>query len=72
MKKILLAILFGLDILTVQSQESPAQQAGMDSIMRNNGRIYVVVAVMLVILAGLIAYMVRTDRKISRVEKETS
>jgi Ca2+/Na+ antiporter len=72
MKKILLSILFGLDILTVQSQESPAQQAGMDSIMRNNGRIYVVVAVMLVILVGLIAYMVRTDRKISRVEKETS
>ena len=39
--------------------------------MRSNGRIYVVVAVMLTILAGLIIYLVRLDRKITRLEKET-
>jgi len=39
--------------------------------MRSNGRIYVVVAVMLTILIGLILYLVRLDRKISKVEKET-
>jgi hypothetical protein len=38
-------------------------------LMRSNGRIYVVVAVMLTILAGLILYLVRIDRKISRIEK---
>ena len=38
--------------------------------MRSNGRIYVVVAVMLTILLGLILYLVRLDRKISRLEKE--
>jgi uncharacterized membrane protein len=38
--------------------------------MRSNGRSYVVVAVMLTILAGLILYVVRLDRKITRMEKE--
>lgn len=38
--------------------------------MRSNGRIYVVIAVMLTILLGLILYLVRLDRKISRLEKE--
>lgn len=38
--------------------------------MRSSGRIYVVVAVMLTILAGLIIYLVRLDRRISRLEKE--
>lgn len=38
-------------------------------LMRSNGRIYVVVAVILVILLGLILYLVRLDRKISKLEK---
>ena len=42
----------------------------MADTMRSNGRIYVVVAVMLTILIGLIIYMVRLDRKMTRVEKE--
>ena len=42
----------------------------MADLMRSNGRIYVVVAVILTILAGLILYLVRLDRKISKLEKE--
>ena len=38
-------------------------------LMRDNGRIYVVVAVMVTILLGLIFYVIRLDRKISRMEK---
>jgi CcmD family protein len=38
--------------------------------MRNNGKIYVVVAVIVIILTGLIAYLVRLDRKITKLEKE--
>lgn len=38
--------------------------------MRSNGKIYVVVAVMLIILFGLLAYLFRLDRRISRLEKE--
>lgn len=44
--------------------------AEMADLMRSNGKIYVVIAVMLTILLGLILYLVRIDRKITRLEKE--
>ena len=37
--------------------------------MRSNGKIYVVVLVVLIILIGLILYLIRIDRRISRMEK---
>ncbi|MCF8214294.1 MAG: CcmD family protein, partial [Chitinophagaceae bacterium] len=39
--------------------------------MRSNGKIYVVVAVVLTILLGLVAYLIHLDRKISKLEKES-
>jgi hypothetical protein len=39
--------------------------------MRSNGKIYVVVAVLLTILLGLIAYVIRIDKKVSRLEKDS-
>jgi len=36
---------------------------------RSDGRIYVVIAVMLTILIGLLLYLVRLDKKISKMEK---
>jgi len=39
--------------------------------MRSNGKIYVVVGVVLIILLGLLLYVARLDRKITRLEKET-
>jgi CcmD family protein len=38
--------------------------------LRANGKIYVVVLVLVTILAGVLFYVVRLDRKISRLEKE--
>lgn len=46
------------------------EKTEMADTMRSNGRIYVVVAVVITILAGLILYVARLDRKISRLEKE--
>jgi hypothetical protein len=37
--------------------------------MRSEGKIYVVVAVALTIFAGIILYLIRLDRKLSRLEK---
>jgi CcmD family protein len=37
--------------------------------LRSNGKIYVVVAVLVIILTGLFFYLIRLDRKISRLEK---
>ena len=46
-----------------------AQVVNMADAMKENGKIYVVIAVMLTILAGLVLYLVRLDRKISKLEK---
>ena len=46
-----------------------AQDAQMADTMRSEGKIYVVVAIILVIFFGLIAYLIYTDRKISNLEK---
>ena len=39
-------------------------------LMRSNGKIFVVMAVVLTILAGLFAYLISLDKKIARLEKE--
>jgi hypothetical protein len=41
----------------------------MADAMRANGMIYVVVAVLLTILLGLLFYVYRLDRKVTRLEK---
>ena len=64
-KKIILSFLLLLVSLVSFSQETE-----MADTMRSNGRIYVVVAVLVTILAGLILYVVRVERKISKLEKE--
>ena len=46
------------------------EQAEMADVLRSNGKIYVVVAVVVVILLGLFIYLWRLDRKISRIEKD--
>jgi hypothetical protein len=46
------------------------QNVEMADTFRSNGKIYVVVAVILTIFAGIIIYLIRLDRKISRLEKE--
>ena len=55
--------------LLLQAQEGSGKSS-FGNTMRSNGRIYVVVAVMLTILAGLILYVVRLDKKITKLEKE--
>jgi hypothetical protein len=60
---VLMLVLLNAPLLFAQQK-----QTEMADLMRSNGRIYVVVAVMLTILTGLIIYLVRLDRKISRLE----
>jgi hypothetical protein len=64
--------IFSLLLLLVTSVMAHAQdgkKVEMADLMRSNGRIYVVVAVMLTILIGLVLYLVRLDRKIGKLEK---
>ena len=63
--------LFLLGLLLFQlvsfAQERP--QVQMADLMRDNGKIYVVVAVILTIFAMIVIYLVRIDRKLSKIEK---
>ena len=52
------------------SQFAQAQTIEMADQMRSNGKIYVVVAVLLTILIGLIIFLINIDRKVSKLEKE--
>jgi CcmD family protein len=45
-------------------------QAEMANVLRSNGKIYVVVAVIAFIGLSLIAYLYSLDRKITKLEKE--
>lgn len=42
----------------------------MADVMRQNGKIYVVVGVVFIIFAGMTFYLVRLDRRVSAMEKE--
>lgn len=46
------------------------QPVEMADTMRSEGKIYVVVAIVLVIFIGLIIYLVMLDRKITQIEKK--
>lgn len=60
-------VLMILSVVTdAQTAEAPAD------IMRSNGKIYVVVAVVVTILLGLFIYLFSLDRKITKIEKATN
>lgn len=63
----LLFVLFSLASFA-QGPNAPVEMADA---FRSNGKIFVVVAVMLTIFAGIILYLVRLDRKLSKIEKES-
>jgi multisubunit Na+/H+ antiporter MnhB subunit len=66
--KLLLAVTLLFVSLFTWAQE---RQVEMADTMRSNGKIYVVVAVILTIFAGIILYLVRLDRKITKLEKQS-
>ncbi len=51
------------------AQTPDSTGASMDTVMRSNDKIYVVMAVCLTILVVLFLYLVRIDRKVSKKEK---
>ncbi|WBA41661.1 CcmD family protein [Hymenobacter canadensis] len=63
---LLLALLLPVLHAAAQTADSPE----MADTFRADGKIYVVVAVITVVLAGLLALLVSLDRKVSRLERE--
>jgi len=69
MKKVILSLLLvinGLICSFAQSDTGVEMATGL----RSSGKIYVVVAVLVVIFLGIAIYLVTIDRKISRLEKQ--
>lgn len=67
MNKFLSTLFFCFFSLVCFSQNTPIESS-LD-IMKSNGKIYVVVAVVLIILIGLFFYVWRLDKKISALEQ---
>jgi cytochrome bd-type quinol oxidase subunit 2 len=65
-KKLFLSIVLLVIHFAIFAQEKT--EVDMADKMRANGKIYVVVAVILTIFAGIIIYLIRLDRKMSRLE----
>lgn len=79
MKK-LLTIVLSLFSLVALAQEKIAVEASdysnssvdMADVMRSNGKIYIVVGIIVIIFLGIAAYLIYTDRKLSKIEKSIS
>lgn len=56
-------------LLAMVSLPAFSQEVEMADTMRSEGKIYVIVAIVLIVLAGLIAYLFLLDRKVSKLEK---
>jgi len=56
--------------LPAMAQVGAGGKVEMADRFRAEGKIYVVIAVVVIILAGLILYVSRLDRKLSKLEKE--
>lgn len=62
-KKLLFTVLLTLPI------SGFAQNAEMADVMRSEGKIYVVLAIILIVLLGFILYLFLQDRKLDRLER---
>ena len=72
MKKWIILLFSNVIAFSVMAQQGEAGAVEMADALRSSGKIYVVVLVVTVILTGLIIYLVRLDKKVSRLEKEVS
>ncbi len=69
MKRIISTLLLGFIFVASNAQTvAPTSQ----DIMKSNGKIYVVVAVVLTILLGLFTYVWNLDRKITKLENKSN
>ncbi len=61
------ALTFSVFVYAQDSLKNEKPQ--MADALRSSGKIYVVVIVLVIILIGLFLYLMNTDKKISRIEK---
>ena len=68
MKKLLVFLMFLLTSISGFAQNGDAVE--MADVMRSEGKIYVVIATIVIIFAGLTVYLFSIDRRLKKIEKE--
>jgi CcmD family protein len=57
-------------LLAFSSSLLAQNEIEMADAFRADGKIYVVVAILSIVFTGIVLYLIRLDRKVSRMEKE--
>ncbi|MCW3080088.1 CcmD family protein [Segetibacter sp.] len=68
-KLVFIALALFVQLVAIAQTTGEATVTKDDGLMRSEGKIYVVMAVVITLLAGLLAYVIRLDKKITRLEK---
>lgn len=58
------------DKIEITSEDYRNSSVEMADVMRSEGKIYVLVGIIGIVLGGILVYVVYTDRKITRLEKQ--
>ncbi len=69
MKKLLLLFVLLLSSVLTFAQDNATGEPEMADKLYADGRIYVVVAVVLTIFVGIVVYLIALDKKIAKLEK---
>nr|WP_068887230.1 CcmD family protein [Pedobacter panaciterrae] len=69
MKKIIFALMLLLSSVQLFAQSNDVEMADA---LRSNGKIYVVVICIVIILLGLLVYLFSLDKRLKKIEKKSS
>ena len=69
-KKITSTIVFAFLVASAMAQSAPNTKLVPVDFMRADGKIMVVVTVILIIMAGFFGYLISVDKKLTKLEKE--
>ncbi|WP_421940684.1 CcmD family protein [Pedobacter sp.] len=67
MKKLIFSLILMFTTLQIFAQDNGVEMADQ---MRSNGKIYVVVGCIVVILVGLLVYLFSLDKRLKKLEKD--
>jgi len=60
---------FGQEKIEISENDYQNSTVEMADVIRSEGKIYVLVGIIGIVFAGLLVYVINTDRKVTRIEK---
>lgn len=55
--------------LLASAQQQNTEHGAVNELFRSNGKIYVVVGILVIIFLGIVLYLINLDRKIGKIER---